>query len=149
MMLVQIRVGIFRRNPARSTLVLLAVVIALLAGLLAMHTLTSTMESHDGNGSATLVMASETGHSAHGAVPNLPESVVAECFGTCEPDHTMAAMACILALLAATLALGAARSSNGAIVIARSAQHHRDILAVAAREARPPPDLKALSISRT
>lgn len=124
-------------------------VIALLAGLLAMHTLTSTMESHAGDGSTTIAIASEADHSAHGAVASLPESVVAACSGTCDPGHTMAAMACILALLAATLALGAARASNGAIVIPRPAQHQRDILAVASLETRPPPDLNVLSISRT
>jgi len=124
-------------------------VMTLLAGLLAMHTMTFARENHGATASATIAMASETDHSAHGAVRGMPQNLDAECSGTCDPDHTMAAMACILALLTATLALGAARGINSASVTPRLAQYHRDILAVAARAARPPPDLNVLSISRT
>ena len=149
MILTRMRDSILRRSAARSTLLLLSIVIALLAGLLAMHVLASSMGSHDQHAPVTMAMADGPNHSILVTTPGPGESAVADCSGNCDPGHSMASMVCILALLAATIVLGAARSAHGFTAIPRPLHHHGGFAAENARDMGPPPDLTFLSISRT
>lgn len=149
MTLIRMRDGIFSRSAARSTLLLLSMVIALLAGLLAMHILTSSMGGHDQHAPVTMAVADGPDHSIHVTTPSPAGSVVADCSGSCDPGHTMATMVCILALLAATIVLGAVRSAHGFTAAPRPLHHRAGFAAVTARDTGPPPDLILLSISRT
>jgi hypothetical protein len=139
---------LFRTNEGFA-LLLLGIVIAILAGLLAMHTLTSTMGNHNGDRSGTLAMAVVTDHSTGAATATLQETVVAVCSGPCDPGNGMTTLQCILALIAATLATVAACASNRMELIARPAQRYKSLPEANSRGIGRPPDLTDLSISRT
>lgn len=124
----------------RRLLLSLAAVGAILVGLLAMHSF-----STDAGHGTTIAVAAEASHHADAAAQTVAHD---NCSGSCEPGHSMAIMACLLALLVLTI-LFAVRDvpSRGLTMLAavvRSAQRYA--------QAVPwpkPPSLVALSISRT
>lgn len=136
-----------RRKGYRALLLLVALVSALVVGLLAMHTIASASGEH-ASGSMWMAMTVE----AHGDVAaDPPHSPDVDCAGACDPGHSMVAMVCILALLVTSLTLfsaiaqyafGNARQDSG-----RGGANVT--VPTSALEDRAPPDLTLLSISRT
>lgn len=137
------------RNTEGFALLLLGTVIAILAGLLAMHTLTSNMGNHDGDRSGPMAMAVGTDHSTGAVATTLSGAVVAACSGTFDPGNGMTTMQCVLALISAPLAAVAACASNRVELIARPAQRYKRLPEANSRDIGQPPDLTELSISRT
>lgn len=130
-------------TAVRSLLLRLVLVVGVLAGLLAMHTVL-TGAAHPAAAAAVTVEhhAAETG----GAPGEAPASDDCGTSG-CAPLHAMGVMACLLALLVAWVLTGASPPAG---------RWMRDVptaalaLAAALRSvAPPPPSLIALSISRT
>lgn len=137
------------RSTMHRLVLMLGIAVALIAGLLAMHTLTagnthvesapaiSSAAAHDQVmvGAAVDGTAADTGHCAGcGAPGNMP-------------DHSMLMMVCVLALLAAVIIVMApallARLSMSLGVVVLAADVPRAL-------PRPrPPSLLVLSISRT
>lgn len=142
------RKRIVRPAAVRSAVLLLAMVGALVAGLLAMHTIESAMGGHNGVASSTMT----TQHAPHLAggmvIADLASTGADDCAGSCDPGHTMDTMVCVLALLLTILAIGASRNSMQRGLLRVAEPLLRRIVAFAAASA-PPPNLDALSISRT
>ena len=146
------------RSAQRSSLVggvkrlaiVLLIVPAILAGLLAMHVLTTANVSH-----ASPASASQTdNHAATPAHQSAPTGTLVAhhheatgCEGTCPPEHDMLGMACILALLMTALLL-LVHLTLLRWVSPRNLTN--SIMARIAALAPPqPPSLLFLSISRT
>ena len=148
----------------RRLLLTLATAFLLIAGLLAMHTLTGTLTfGHNGTPAtvsasaghgAEPAMAPDVGPAALGAGPGMALEVAAEhCPGDCGasggvPDHSMLMMVCVLALLAAAIVLLAPvllARLGAALALLRL--HGRTVLAALPHPR--PPSLLVLSISRT
>lgn len=130
------------------TLLVLAVVGGVLIGLLAMHTISSASSEHMATAS---VMTADMSHpGSHGGMvaPSQAESP-AECSGMCDPGHIMANMACVLAVLFSVLVFAITASRRWSAFSAALRSRWLAILAVAVEAMPPPPDLNALSISRT
>ena len=140
-------------------------VAAVVLGLLAMHTLTGTLTSGHAD---TPAAASEAAHAApdsdlggtvatgsmlENTIGTGPEASGGHCEGDCDssggmPDHSMLMMACVLALLAATIVLLApALLARLGTALALLRLHGRNVL-TALPHPRPP-SLIVLSISRT
>lgn len=124
----------------RRLLLTFAAVGAILVGLLAMHSL-STDAGHHGT---TIAVASEA-HHEHAESPAL---VPDECGGSCEPGHSTAIVACLLALLALTLLLALRETPTRGVDLQRVAAL-KSLWKTAAFRWPRPPSLTALSISRT
>ncbi|WP_368499927.1 DUF6153 family protein [Herbiconiux sp. A18JL235] len=154
-----------RDLPSRSEIIhrslfAIGVVVAVIVGLLAMHTMSSTPSGH-GEPSA---VAMTTAH--HEAEPGANSHVMAHdaasasasasasegvCSGECSPAHDMVGMVCVLALLLGglvTLTL-LIRDSATTSVIRQLIINRRAIPAAGTSDFRDPPDLTKLSISRT
>ncbi|MDN4599328.1 DUF6153 family protein [Leifsonia sp. NPDC014704] len=154
-----------RLAPLQRVVMLLLAVTGTLIGLLAMHTLTTVTGDHTSHHAtainvdgapATLVdhhAMSDSGMTGGAVMTDTNTSNdahgVGDCNGMCEPGHTMANMACLLALLILTLIL------TLRVITTRSGNAlHRLIAALTATLpavlAPPaPPSLHVLSISRT
>lgn len=126
-------IGVAAVNRAllsRRVLLTLGAVLAIVAGLLAMHSL-NLHEEH----------AASAATSAH----QHAEAPAQDCGGACGGEQSTAAAACILALLVLVLVFGVLRTSSGA----------PHALRWVARMGTPvvpepaPPSLLVLSISRT
>jgi hypothetical protein len=143
------REAILRPAALRKTMLLLVVVGALLAGLLAMHTIASAMGGHNDATASTMAMQGADHHADGMVVPGGQSSGAGDCAGTCDPGHPMATMVCILALLMTVLALGALRRPALGGLLRVVLPPLRRILASAAVAFPIPPNLDALSISRT
>lgn len=117
------------------------VVLAIIAGLLAMHSL-NTHGTAMGHGAA--VMASEVPHQGH------HDTMAAAADEGIAPvaDHSLAWMACVLALLGAVIVFVAATGNRLAGARARLLSAVRARWAVVAH-ALPPPSLTVLCIRRT
>jgi hypothetical protein len=142
------RVATTKSAGLARTLLMLALACAVLVGLLAMHTISSTPGDHMGTVST---MSAHTGHpQSHGATvtPGHAETQAA-CGGMCDPGHVMAEMACVLALLVSALAFAITASRRWSTFLAALRSQWLAIVAVASVAMPPPPDLRALSISRT
>ena len=136
------------------------VVIAVIVGLLAMHVIASSAGGHS-TAATTMTMGGGPDDpmvSQHGgafvSADSMSDPVVVTASGTSgdeAPDHTMADMACVLALLFGTLTLlGSAASHRPRMGTFEDGHGGLAPDAVAgAREQGPPPDLNFLSISRT
>jgi hypothetical protein len=118
------------------------VVVGIVVGLLAMHTIASGMTGHSEPSTAAMVMTP----THHDAAP-----AVEECDAGCAPVHDMTAMVCVLALM-----LGSFLLVVGLLVGALSRAHRawfrsipETIRAVRSAPFPHPPDLLKLSISRT
>ena len=140
--------------PPTRLLLLLGLVVALVTGLLGMHTVTSAT-SH----------AMEAPSAAAGAVPMPALSVVnggsalatqaplaaLDAFFTDAPAPApgMAGLTCVLALLTGWMLLAAVASRSRAPIPTPRFLPNPVLFAVAVAKVRRPPDLTALSISRT
>lgn len=144
------REAILRPTVLRKTMMLLVLVGALVAGLLAMHTIASAMGDHNDAPGSTMAMQGTVDHADAMVIPGSGESTAAsDCAGTCDPGHSMATMVCVLALLISVLALGALRPPALAGLLKVVLPPLRRIVASAAAAFPLPPSLDALSISRT
>lgn len=130
-------------TAVRSILLRLALVVGVLAGLLAMHTV---ITAPDHPAVAAVVTTEHHAAEVGGALSESPASDDCGVSG-CEPVHAMGAMACLLALLVAWVLTGAAppagRWMNELPAAALA------LVATLRSVAPPPPSLIALSISRT
>ena len=138
MTLIRFRMVAVQPGVIGRTFLLMAVVGGVLIGLLAMHTISSASGEH---------MATASTMSADMSHPDSHADAPAECGGMCDPSHIMANMACVLALLFSALAITASRRWSTSSTALRG--RWLAILAVAVEVMPPPPDLNALSISRT
>lgn len=146
MRLMTLRAAILRPPAVQRTVVLLGVVLAIVLGLLAMHTIASGMGGH--SEPAATVITVDADHQMSGTHPDS-----GPCSGDCapEPSHDMTAMVCVLALMVggALLLVGLFRSAQQ-----RDPRPQIRVLVSAFRSVRSapfrdPPDLLKLSISRT
>jgi len=160
-----IRALVHAPSGLHRLLLTFATAFLLIAGLLAMHTLTGTLTlghtdtpaaaSESAAHGAESAMASAVAPAAAlGADPGMASDVSAEhCPGDCGggggmPDHSMLMMACVLALLAAVIVLLAPvllARLGAALALLRL--HGRNVLAALPHPR--PPSLIVLSISRT
>ncbi len=146
MTLMTLRAAILRPAAIQRTAVLLGVVIAILAGLLAMHTIATGMTGHSDPGTAA--MAVTTDHHAAGAHSDPIED---GCVEDCPPTHDMTAMVCVLALAAGGLLLliGLLRGIEAQTLSMRLRLLNDAVRVLRSLPFRDPPDLLKLSISRT
>jgi hypothetical protein len=129
-------------TAVRTLLLRLVLVIGVLAGLLAMHTVIT------GPAHAAAAAAVTTEHHAAGAGEPMSESSPDDCGSSgCDPLHAMGAMACLLALLVAWVLTGAAPPAGRWMKDLPAAAPA--LVATLRSVAPPPPSLIALSISRT
>ncbi|MGV9194396.1 DUF6153 family protein [Microbacterium sp. MC2] len=156
-----IRTLVHSPSALHRLLLTFATALLLIAGLLAMHTLTS---GH----AETLAAASEAAHAApasdldgtvatgsmlENTIGTGPDASGGHCEGDCGgaagmPDQSMLTMACVLALLVAVIVLLApALLARLGTALALLRPHGRDVL-TALPHPRPP-SLIVLSISRT
>ncbi|MCU1584568.1 MAG: hypothetical protein JWM49_1124 [Microbacteriaceae bacterium] len=142
MSLLRARDAILRRPAVQTSVLMLSVVAALVVGLLAMHTFTSSMGTHEEP--ASLTTSATVGMAAMGT-----GFTRTDCSVTCDPGHDMAGMMCVLALLFTALSLMAASAASVTALGPLARQALVRMIAFAAVRANPPPDLNALSISRT
>ena len=150
------------RPPMRSglprLLLLIPIALALIAGLLTMHTLSGANASLPAGTSAVSpqmqVMGANTGV-GHAMTSTWHATVDAQCHGECSdpmgmPEHSMLMMVCVLALLTAALVLLApALLTRLEEVLARARQSGVRVDARAVLARPRPPSLIVLSISRT
>lgn len=92
-----------RHAPVRKLLMLVAITVAVIAGLLAMHSL-NTHPTTTGHSSAVAVTTADH-HDAPTAVTAASSNASHEGCTDCAGDHAMAWMVCVLALLVATVLL--------------------------------------------
>ncbi|MFM9920454.1 DUF6153 family protein [Lacisediminihabitans sp. H27-G8] len=138
-------------NPSalRKTLLLLTVVVAVVAGLLAMHTISSSMGDHAGGTGAAGAMPPAM-HHADAMAPTGGSSAGSQgCSGLCDPGQVMTTMACVIALLATAVMVAGTRRTEWAGLPRRPRSFLRPAIAAAASAILPAPNLDALSISRT
>ncbi|GAA0997752.1 hypothetical protein GCM10009563_20670 [Subtercola frigoramans] len=135
------------RLAIRRTLMLLTFVGAILVGLLAMHTFSS---ASDGHMYTAVPMSTDIGAHAidHGMAAPTQAMTATDCDGMCDPTHAMAGMACVLALLISGLMFAITTSRRWSSFRTRLRGRWL-VLAATAVAGMPPPDLNALSISRT
>ena len=145
MSLVVIRSALRPQTALRRTLFLsLLGVVAIVVGLLAMHTLSVDSPGH----TTVAITPMDHHHPAELSGPEGPQSTSDDCDSEgCHPVHAMGLMTCVLALLAVTLLFGAGSGARRWIVALPSVARS---LAWTLRAASPtPPSLIYLSISRT
>ncbi|HEV7949488.1 MAG TPA: DUF6153 family protein [Glaciihabitans sp.] len=141
MTVMQLRHHLARPLLLARTLVLLAAVGAIIAGILAMHTLASSPAHAD----PTHAVIADEAHPEPVAVTVATPQI---CDALCGPEHSMDVMGCILALLSGVFLAGIAVRRNGGHFSAA-------IRTLSTTATRPtffcgpaPPDLHVLSISR-
>lgn len=156
-----IRTLVHAPSGLRRLLLTFATALLLIAGLLAMHTLTSGHADTPAAASEAAHAAPDsdlggtvaTGSMLENTIGTGTEASGGHCEGDCDssggmPDHSMLMMACVLALLAATIVLLApALLARLGTVLALLRLHGRNVL-TALPHPRPP-SLIVLSISRT
>lgn len=127
--------------PLSRAFVLLLAVGAIIAGILAMHTLSSAPAHAD---TAPTAMSDE----AHLISPAATVTAPQPCDDSCDFSHTMTMVGCILALLTGVLIVGAALRGSPVLLTMRP----RAVWSATARQSSfyglAPPDLHVLSISR-
>lgn len=138
-------------NPSalRKTLLLLTVVVAVVAGLLAMHTISSSMGDHAGGTGAANSMPADLHHADAMESTGGSSAGSHGCSGVCDPGQVMTTLACVIALLATAVMAAGARRTEWSGPPRRSRNFLRPALAAAASAVPPAPNLDALSISRT
>ncbi|WP_156351699.1 MULTISPECIES: DUF6153 family protein [unclassified Agreia] len=146
MSLMTLRATVLRPAAVQRTVLLLGVVVAIVAGLLAMHTIATSMTGH--SDPATAAMAVTADPHATGTHSGLTEN---ECAGDCAPSHDMTAMVCVLALLigGALLLIGLLRGVQSHPHTMQLRPLFDAIRVLRSVTYRDPPDLLKLSISRT
>lgn len=140
------------RALTRTLLIMVGVSLSIIVGLLAMHSLNSHTAPAGHSETSTVQSATGTDPVSHHdqsglATPHEPMTTDAGC-AECGDAHSMAWMACVLALLAAVLLvfrpLGWSRTSVTAHISAPSTTWPAN-----AHTLPPPPSLNVLCISRT
>lgn len=142
------------RTLTRTVLTVLTVAVAIIAGLLAMHSFNShatTAGHHDTVAVSTQANAPDHHHDASTAsqmpTPTAP-AADAGC-ATCGGGDSMAWMACVLALLVATILLARIRLGLRHMTVASLLSARTAHPPVRAHTLPPPPSLTVLCISRT
>jgi hypothetical protein len=140
-----------RRTAMQTTVLLVSIVVALVVGLLAMHTLTSPMGNHTGPAATTAMDANPPGdlNAGDAVTAGGHSAALLSCSSTCDLGHNMVGMVCVLALLFTALSLTAVSAANVTTFGLRTRLALSRINAFVAAPTNPPPDLNALSISRT
>jgi energy-converting hydrogenase Eha subunit F len=134
------------RTLGRNVLVVLAVSIAVIVGLLAMHSLnTHAVSAEPAAETAAQANAEMTAHHSP-AVPSEPEVGCAACG---QGEHSSAWMACVIGLLLTLLLLAPRRGPGAAVRTARGDRVPRLLWAARCLAAPPGPSLNVLCISRT
>jgi hypothetical protein len=148
--LLRTRDAILRRDGVRSIVLLVTVVAALVVGLLAMHTFMSSMGNHDEPVATMAMDATAPGDLATGdaVTGGGHAAALPYCSATCNLGHSMVGMVCVLAIFT-TFSLLAATPTNVTAFGPRARLALSRMIAFAAAPTNPPPDLNALSISRT
>jgi len=144
MTLMGIRAAALRRGGIGRTVLLVALVGGVLVGLLAMHTISSSPGGHSES-----IPAMSADMTSHGDVVAPAATMPADCSGMCDPGHIMASMVCVLALLFSVVALTISASRRWSMFLAALQARWLAIAAAAVAVMPLPPDLNALSISRT
>jgi hypothetical protein len=128
----------------RTVLLSLASVIAMVAGLLAMHTL-----NVDASTPTPIAAIAPIEHHAYDAARTVEMPPTSDECGPsgCEPMHAMSLMTCVLALLLISLVFGASPHISRWFVNLRILS--RALVSTFLAAAPAPPSLIALSISRT
>jgi hypothetical protein len=136
-----------RTRTIGRTIVMLVLASGVIIGLLAMHTIVSSGDHRE----SVSTMASHLSTPGGAVAMAAPDSAAMPggCSGVCDPGHVMANMACVLALLFSGLVLAITASRRWSIFFASARFQWREITPVACLAMPPPPDLDALSISRT
>lgn len=128
----------------RTMLLSLLGVVGIIAGLMAMHTLSVDAPAH----TPVAAVAPMEHHADDPARTAGMPATSNECGPAgCEPMHAMGLMTCVLALLLVSLAFGAAPHISRWFVNLRTLS--RVLLTAFIAAAPTPPSLVALSISRT
>ena len=149
MSLIRMRDVILHPGALRKTILLLVVVGALVAGLLAMHTVASSMAGHNDTSVSAMAMPGPTHHADAITAPDRGSVQLTDCVGVCDPGHAMATTVCVLALLITALMLAAQRPPAESYLLRVTMPIVRRFVASAAAAFAPPPSLDALSIGRT
>lgn len=148
--LIRARDAVLRPDAIRATLLLLLLVGAVVAGLLAMHTISSSgMSGHDAPAASGMVMADPGHHASETMGHEQAAPAVLDASGAGDPGHAMSTIACVLALLFSALLLVARHARTTSKMLPRPGAAPGRIVAFAAVKVNPPPNLDALSISRT
>ena len=141
-------------QPPRAlgrTVLLLTLIVAVLIGLLAMHSIASTAAGHHDSSvmSASSASSASLAMESHGvtAGSRVNELVTLDCGGTCDPGHVMSSMTCVLAPVSTGALLAEVASRRGPVVF--SALSALTVPAPHTNGPSRPPDLTELSISRT
>ena len=141
-----------QRTLTHTVLAVLAVAVAIIAGLLAMHSFNSHATAAGHHDAVAVSIQSGTPEHHHHASPTALSPAAAttdeEC-AMCGGGDSMTWMACVLALLVATIALGRVGPSwrrTPLTAIPATTTHHWPARAHALP---PPPSLTVLCISRT
>lgn len=138
-----LRAGLISPSFGRRLLVALLASAAIIAGLLAMHTLNAQAD----DASTTTVVSATTlmpDHSVHAA----GQAGAVECGSSCPsdmPPHDMSVMACVLALLLLVLVVDIPMLSRLAVAAAPPGPASQWLSTAIAAQ---PPSLRVLSISR-
>jgi hypothetical protein len=128
----------------RTMLLSLLGVVAVIVGLMAMHTLSVDAPTH----TPAAAVAPAEHHTGGGALTADSPATSDECGPAgCEPMHAMGLMTCVLALLLVSLAFAAAPHISRWFVTLRAL--NRVLLSALLAAAPTPPSLIELSISRT
>lgn len=134
------------RTLGRNVMVVLAVSIAVIVGLLAMHSLNTHAVSAEPS-TWTVAQATAQMNVHHGpAAPADPEVGCAACG---QGEHSSAWMACVIGLLLTLLLLTPRRGLGNAFRETRGERVPRLLWAVRFLAAPPGPSLNVLCISRT
>jgi hypothetical protein len=133
-----------RPRASRTILLTLIGVIAIVVGLLTMHTL-----SLDGPAHSPVAAAAPIEHHAEGPAHGEQTPATSGACGAvgCDPTHTLGLMSCVLALLLAPLIVAAMPSI--ALLVATLWSIGRALISALLAASPGPPSLIALSISRT
>lgn len=135
-------------SSTRRLVFMLGIAVALIAGLLAMHTLTAGTTHLEST--AAISSAADHDEVTVGAAVEGTAADTGHCVGDCGaprnmPNHSMLMMVCVLALLAAVIVVRApALLARLSMPLGRVA-----LVADAPRTSPRPPSLLVLSISRT
>jgi hypothetical protein len=135
-------------SAATRTIIVLSLTCAVIVGLVTMHTLSGGGLGHDQSGVALAPFALDS-EAAHGHHAEVEEAAPCDCTqGAPLEGHSMLTMACVLALLLPSLALGAPLGTWRLLPRPRQLGTSSGGLALAAPRVATP-SLHVLSISRT
>lgn len=144
MNLIGVRSTVLQRDGVKRTLLLVGLVLSVMAGLIAMHTVASTMMAHGEPSTAAMVMSSD----GQAALSNVQGDD--GCAGECAPSRDAMAMACVLAVAfgGVVFIFGLVRGEGLHTQLIEALTSDRS-LRPESFPFRAPPDLLKMSISRT